>query len=378
MFKLDTIMKLQEAEGMNFKSKMKDIFTKEINPNEVSLQEIARDFLGSDYKQPGCITRAFREAEGGQILPSSFSNINAFTSVIGGLIDAMIMAAYGNTDMIGDELVTTAPTRTNGGRIIRAANDGSTTDTNYVAGSPLETVGLKEEWVTKQPFKRRGRVVQLNELTFIFDRTDQIQSAAQNAGFATRYEKELEIMDALVGTTNTYEYLGTAYNTFQAATPWINYLTNKLNDYTDISEALVKLWANTDPATSYPLPMSVDKLKLVVSPANIMNARAILTATQVRHSTASAEYTTLSANPLSPMQVLTSQTYANRQTNTAYWNLVNPAWATYYVVKPFSVVQGFLSSEDQRRGISAVYIAEEIGSLTIVEPRYVFESSGAA
>lgn len=378
MFNLNKIMALQEAEKGNFGAKVKDIFKNEINPMSVSLQELAQDFLGSDYKTPGYITKALREAEGGMVTPSTFSNINAFTSVVGGLIDAMVMSAYGNSDLLGPELVTTQVTRTNGGKVIRVGNDGGVTDTNYAIGAPLETVGLKEEYVTKQPLKRRGRAIQLNELTFLFDRTDQIQSAAANAGFATAYEKELEIIDALVGTTNTYSYNDTQFNTYQTSTPWINQLTNTLNDYTDISEAYVKLWANTDPATGYPLPMDISSLKLVVSPTYLMAARAIMTATQLRTNTASEVYTTISGNPLSPIPVLSSQTFSNRNTNAKYWNLVDPRWACYYQVKPFGVIQGYLSSEDQRRGIAAIYICEEIGSLTVLEPRFVFQSTGAS
>lgn len=371
-------LKLQEQEGANFKAKLKELFTQEMNPNEFSLQEIAHELLGSDYKTPGYITRCFREAEGGVVLPSTFSNINAFTSVVGGLIDAMVMQAYGNADLIGDQLVTKATTRTNGGKVIRVGNDGATTDDNYQIGDALETVGLKEEYVEKQPLKRRGRVIQLNEMTFLFDRTDQIQSAAQNAGFATARERELDIIDAAVGATNTYKYNGTAYNTFQTTSPWINSLTNALNDYTDINEALVKLWANTDPATGYEMPMNLLKMKLVVSPTKIMAAKAIVTATELRTNTASSTYTTISANPLESMQVLTSQIFANRATNTNYWGMYDPRWATYYEVKPFSVQSAPLSSEDVRRGIAQVYVCEEIGSLTVIEPRFAFLSTGAS
>lgn len=377
MLNVNKVIELQEQEKGNFPVKLKEVI-KELDVNNVSFQEIAHDFLGNSYKTPGYITRCLREAEGGVVLPSTFNNISAFNSVVGGLIDAMVMQAYGNAETIGDQLVTTQVTRTNGGKVIRVGNDGATTNENYQVGDALETVGLKEEYVTKQPLIRRGRVIQLNELTFLFDRTDQIQSAAQNAGFATAREKEIHIIDAFVGTKNTYEYNGTAYDTYQAATPYINSLTNTLNDYTDINEAMEKLWANTDPASGYEMPMNLLNMKLVVSPTKAMSAKAIVTATELRTNTASSVYTTISANPLNSLQVLTSQIFRNRSTNASYWHLVDPRWATYYQVKPFSVQTAPLSSEDVRRGIAAVYICEEIGSLSIIEPRFVFRSTGAS
>jgi hypothetical protein len=377
--KASKIIELQESQKENFVPKLAEGI-KEVGAKNVNFQELAWDFFGSDVKQPGYMTRVLRESEGSVVLPGSMSNISAFNATVGGLVNAMVMDAYGNPDMIGDQLVTTKTGTTNGGKAIRVGNDKATGRDDYLQGEAFETVGLTEEYVTVPVNKRKGMVIQIEESTFIYDLTDKVQSAAENAGFIVRYLKEKDILNNVLGITNTYQYNGTSNNTYQTATPWINKLTNALNDYSDISEALTVLWANKNPATNLPLPMmDLGNFKLVVSPAKLMSARAIIRATELRTNTASAVYTTIGGNPLEAnIPVLTSQTVKDLIASDVYWHLVNPRAFTYKEIIPFRVTQAPLSSEDVRRGIVAVYVADELGVTFCSEPRYAFQSTGAS
>lgn len=373
------IVELQETEKENFPVVLKEAI-KEVGAKNVSFQELAWDFFGADVRQDGFMRKVLRESEGSVVLPGQLTHTNAFNATVGGLVNALIMDSYGNPDMIGDQLVTVKQGNTNGGLAVRVGNDKATARDDYLPGEGYETLGLTESYVAVPNNKKRGVVIQLVEEDFIYDQTSKIQSAAENAGFVVRYKREQDILNNVLGLTNTYSYNGTANNTYQTATPWINKLTNALNDYTDINEAMTVLWANKSPETNLPLPMmDLSNFKMVVSPAKLMGARAIVRATEVRTNTASSVYTTIGSNPLAAnIDVLTSQTVKDLIASDVYWHLINPRAFIYKEIIRFRVQSAPISSEDVRRGIVAVYVADEWGVCFASEPRYTFQSTGAS
>jgi len=403
-----------------------------IHPKDFSFQEVAHTFLGSDYA--GRISEALsmggslrlQEAEGGVVLPSHFANISAFSDTVGGLIDVMILEAYNSPEFIGDEFFEVKEARVQGGKIIGVRNDGNVSD-NLLDGEPYPTVGLGETYVHIPDNQRFGNTVQLNKKVFIYDRTDQIQAAAEAAGYAVRRNREIRQADCVLGRTNTYSRDGVDTNTYRTAVlgtkstvndtlpnDFVNAKTGlTLNDWQDLNEALQILGANKDPATGFEISIDPSQAVMFVSPHRLLNTKTILgaTETQIRTPAANAaiiaypERLRNSPNPIAEygMRVVSSRIWYNRLllagTNIAagatgalnattalgdeatkaqtFWQVGMFKRAFIYrQILPFSTVQAPLSSEDVRRDIVAVYVASEHGVPFCREPRYVFTGCG--
>lgn len=408
-----------------------------LNAKDFSLQEVAHTFLGPDYRSKVAYALALgpqlrlQEAEGGVVLPSHFAHISAFSDTVGGLLDAMILAAYTNPMFIGDDMMEIIPARVQGGKIIGVRNDGNVSD-NLPDGDPYPTVGLGETYVSIPENERYGVTVQLNMKTFIYDRTDQIQSAADAAGYSVRRKKETRQADVVLGKVNTYARDGVGSNTYRTAvlataayngtTPmsYVNAIASTpLNDWQDLNTGIQILGANTDPATGFEIAIDPKNATLWVAPHNELLTRTILSATNVQTRAGSAVNTGIltqasavqlnirnSGNPLSEYatKLVASRIWYNRlllagvdctkEGASGHTGALDATQAldddatharsvwlygdfkrafVYRQIVPFSTVQAPLSSEDTRRDIVAVYVSSEHGVPFIREPRYVFQ-----
>lgn len=385
---------------------------KAFDAKEVSFQEVAHEFLGSNYGEE--VKRAslynIMEAEGATVLPSAFSHISAFSDTISGLVDALTMEAYNSPEFIGPSLIPHVQTRMNGGKLINVTNDGNF-GTNLNDGEAFPNVALGETYVQKPYNVRSGLVIQILQQDYIYDRTDRIQSAAQAAGYAVGRNKEIRIADCVQGKTNTYSRDALTSNTYRTAvlataaynltTPmsFVNALANDLVDYTDINNAIQLLEANTDPATGFEITVSTPDAAMIVAPHRLMTARSIVKATQTQTRTATSTELRWYPNPLeADYKILASRIWYNRMllagTNaaigtggavdaTTLWgnesNHAQSAWwfgrfskaFQYLQLIPFETVTAPLSSEDVRRDITNIFVTREQGVPFIVEPRYV-------
>jgi hypothetical protein len=365
-----------------------------VHPIEVSLQEVAYEFLGRDYRSTlpqvshlHTLATAM-EAQGGTVLPSHFANISAFVDTVGGLIDAMVMESYQSPEFIGDSLCTVIPARVNGGKMIGVGNDGRV-GTDLLPDQPYPTVGLKETYVDVPDNVRNGVAIQVNEQVFIYDRTDQVQSAAQNAGYAVRRNKEIRQADCVLGITNTYSRDGNASNTYltsAGAVPnqYINSSTNPIVDIDDFDDAFKILNSNVDPLTGFEIVVPVENATVLVSPYRIGRTQDILRAQFVERNTQTAAVTTRSPNRLSALNVTGSVIWYNRLITASVnatnangrWHMGDFAKAFgYRQVWPFAVVDAPLSSEDVRRDIVLSKVARELGVPFTREPRYVYQGT---
>lgn len=412
-----------------------DTNAQEIRAEDFDFAEVTRTFLGPNVGGRD-VRRAFnlreqiqsmelREAEGAQVLPSHFANISAYTDVVGGLIDAMTLEAYQSPQYIGDEFFTTRDARVQGGKRIGVRNTGEVSG-SLTPGEAYPTVGLGETYVRIPENERNGIRIQINEGALIYDRTDQIQAAAQAAGESVRRKKETRQADVVLGKTNTYSRDGLVSNTYRTAvlataaynktTPmsYINAKTSTpLNDWQDLNVAALTLGANTDPATGWEIAIDPNEAILLVQPHREALANTIIGATALQTRTTQPIATQATAvtldvrnhgNPVSSFakKIMASWIWFNRlllagtdasightgalDATAALGNTADKAqsvwlWGNfrkafeYRQIIPFETFQAPIAAEEAARDIVAVWIAREWGVPWCLEPRFVFQGA---
>lgn len=365
-----------------------------MDPHAVDIREIAMTFLGRNFGGSD-VRRAFGLAEqigsfsegGSVVLPSHFANISAFTDTVAGLIDALTMEAYQAPEFIGDSLMEVKSSRVNGGSMIGPMNDGGVSG-DLLDGEPYPTVGLKETKVSIPDNQRYGNVIQVNEKTFIYDRTDMLEGSCTAAGTAVARNKEVRQADCVLGVTNTYSRDGVSNNTYLTSAgtspnDYINSSTNELLDQDDIDAAIQILEGNTDPGTGFEI--TVPAPQLLVMPQRRLKTSQILHPEWTRQETQSNVEIRQGPSQLLPVSlIVATRIWYNRliaagvnTTNApARWHMgdFKKAFA-YRQIIPFQVTDAPLSSEEARRDIVLVKIAREHGVPWCKEPRYAYQGT---
>jgi hypothetical protein len=379
---------------------------KEMDVYNISVQDIARSFLGDNYEDDVALVpevstmRRFERASGTQVLPSAFAHISGFDATMAGLVGQLAMDGYALPTAIGDDFCTTIPTRVNGGKFIMPTN---TTDegVNLTINEPYPSATLSETYVTRPVNKRNGLSIELSRFDYIYDLTGKIQETAVAAGERIRMNRERQIGLMALGISNTYSRDGISGNTYltSATTTAAYNLTTPMNyvnavasmaTYTaltadDLFNIKVLLGRNTNPATGYPVQ---------ISPYLEAKASQAVRSTQVF----AADTTGIQAASGRLFQGdIGVKVVADVTTSQFWYNLLVEATATggagltddtthaktvcllgdpkkafaYLEVWPFNVAAAPLSSEDAKRDITAVYIASEVGVPCIKEPRFM-------
>lgn len=379
-----------------------DYKTRVVDPKEVAFDELARTFLGREFGGSH-LREAFEigrrqqalygamEAEGTVVLPSHFANISAFTDTVAGLLDALMMEAYLSPEFIVDQVMEVKDARVQGGKMIGVRNDGGSS-VDLLDNEPYPAVGLTETYIDIPDNQRHGNTIQINEKVFIYDRTDQVQQMAENAGLAIARTKEITGADYFLGITNNYARDGNTSNTYLTAAGdvpnnFVNSSTNQLIDYHDIDQAIQVLEGNTDPQTGFEITVPREGLDLLVMPQNRMNAENILSPEWIRRFTPSASYTDAlqAKSPLPNLNlIVASRIWYNRliasgvnTTNAPErWHLGRFKKAFQYrQIIPFQTFEAPLSSEDVRRDIVLIKVAREHGTPFVKEPRYSYQGT---
>jgi len=387
-----------------------DLSRRELHPKDFSLQEMAMEFLGRNWRDtvrdfslgssgPIGLMR-LQEADGHVVLPSHFANIAAFTDSVSGLIDAMVLEAYMDPVYIGDMVMETVPTRVNGGKMIGVRNDGNTGE-DVLDSEPLPAVGLEETYVDLPNNQRRGSLIQVHQNVFLYDRTDQVQSMSENAGTATRRKKEIRQADYVLGIVNNYSRDGSSANTYLATAgsspnDYVNSSANSLDDWTDIDEAINLLEGNTDPNSGFSIAIN-PPYDLLVMPQEYMNTTTIVRSTSidVRDSggtgTADDQQVRTAANPLPQLNLIRANREWYRRlvlatasggaglsedAAKARWHLGHFRKAFgYRQLTPYRSQDYPITAEEGRRGIVLVKTVEEQGTPFVKEPRYAYQGT---
>ena len=308
----------------------------------------------------------------------------AFLNISGQVIYSKIMEAYTQEAFVLSRLVETIPTRLDGEKIpgISRVRDSVT---EVHAGMPYPHLGFGEDYIETPSTTKHGFIVPVTKEAIFFDRTHLVLSRAAEVGEILGLNKEKRLVDLLIGVTNNYKWRGTTYNTYQAATPWVNVLTgNELLDWTDVDAAEQLFSDILDPNTGEPVLAEANTV--LVMPAYRHAAHRVFNAPEIAYAASGAETTTTAANPLGGYRVEVSRLAYRRIIASGqsaadaqkWWFMGDFKKAFAYMENwPITVTQSPLNSEAEfNQDIVARFKASERGAAAVINPRYMVKNTG--
>lgn len=346
---------------------------------EWSIKELAEGFYGDGFIK-ACDQRSgmdtsrlvrMMEAAGDGVSHSSFTNINKQ------IIYSAVMESFDDPVFTMSNVIPTQTTQFESETIPGMSEVGDVAE-EIGEGMPYPEFGFGEDYVVTPKTQKYGFIVPVTREAIFFDRTGLIMDRAKKVGHWLGYRKEVRILQTFLGIDNTFNWLGTTYNTYQTS-QWTNTQTNVLSDYTDVENSELLMVGIVDPWTG--LPVTVIPKDLFVMPALVYTARNIINATQVRTTTASS-IETISDNPIrgqyTPMtsriakKVLTDSGVSSSDADT-YWFHGDFATAFRYMENwPVQVsVQRGDSESAFTKDIVLRYKASERGRPAVFQPRVV-------
>jgi hypothetical protein len=285
--------------------------------------------------------------------------------------------------------VNTIPTRLDGEKIPGMSKLGDEGE-EVAPGMPFPTKGFGEDWIETPSTTKRGLICAVTKEAVFFDRTSLILSRASDVGEALGIGKEKRIANVIAGVTNNFSWMGTAYDTYQAATPWINTFTDELIDWTDV-DAGEQLFANIlDPHTNEPVLVGTNGMTILTMPAYRHAAHRTINATETRYTDGAAAnpVVTIASNPLvgAGYRAVDSRFLYRRIIASGvaaadarkYWFLGDFKKAFAYMQNwPITVVRAPVNSEAEfNNDIILRFKASERGAAAVLNPRFVARSTG--
>lgn len=311
-------------------------------------------------------------------------DVTAFLNITGQVIYSKIMEAYHQEAFVVSKLVETIPTRLDGERIPGITRVSDSIE-EVGPGMPYPHLGFGEDYIETPSTTKRGFIVPVTKEAIFFDRTHLILSRAAEVGEVLGLNKEKRLIDLVIGVTNNYNWRGTTFNTYQAATPWINTLSaNELVDWTNVDKA-EQLFADIlDPNTGE--PVLVRGTTVLVMPAYRHAAHRVFSAAELTFTAAGSTTATVAANPLTGYRVHDSRLAYRRivasgvaaATAKKYWFIGDFRRAFAYMENwPITVTQAPLGSEAEfNNDIVLRFKASERGAAAVINPRYVVKNTG--
>ncbi|MDD3468815.1 MAG: hypothetical protein PHE53_02405 [Thermoguttaceae bacterium] len=350
---------------------------RELRPEDFSFRDLAESLIPDGREW----VRTLNPRGGSMLLESSDGvDLTAFLNVSNQVIYSKILDSYTQETFVASKLVETIPTRFDGEKIPgvgRIPDDAA----EVAPGMPYHNVGFGEDYIETPKTTKRGLIVPVTREAVFFDQTNLVLSRAAEVGEILGLNKEKRLIDILFGITNSYKWNGTSYNTYYSSSesgPWANKLgSNAFSDWTSV-DAAEQVFSNIlDPTTQE--PVLIQPNTLFVLPSVYHTAKRTMSATEV-HSTSGGQ-TTITSNPLSSYQVVSSRIALSRLSvanNTSHpWLLGNFRKAFCYMENwPITVTHSVAPSEaDFNQDILVRFKASERGAAAVLNPRYVVMST---
>lgn len=354
-----------------------------LRPDDFSLRDLAEALVPDGHHwvrmmDPRC-------GDGAQLLEAGDGvDVTAFLNVSGQVIYSKIMEAYTQEAFVVSKLVEVIPTRLDGEKIPGIARVSEGIEPIH-PGMPYPHLGFGEDYIETPSTTKHGFIVPVTKEALFFDRTHLVLSRAAEVGEVLGLNKEKRLIDLLIGATNNYKWKGTSYDTYQAASPWINVLTsNELVDWTDV-DAAEQLFADIlDPNTGEPVLVSTNNV--LVAPAYRHAAHRVFNATDITYTAASSATATSAANPLGSYTVDESRLMYRRiiasgvaaATAKKWWFVGDFRRAFAYMENwPITVTQSPVNSEAEfNNDVVVRFKASERGAAAVINPRYVVKNTG--
>jgi hypothetical protein len=355
-----------------------------MQPSDFSIRDLAEGLVENGREWVASMNPAYA---GTSVMESqSAVDSTAFSNITGQLLINEIMDAYQSPAFSISALFRVLSSRLSGERIPGIGKIGDKSE-SVAEGMPFPNVGFGEDYIDTPQTTKRGLIVPVTKEAIFFDRTGLILERAREVGESLAIDKEKRCCDVMIGAVNNHNWKGTAYNTYQTTTPWINLLAGSgfdLVDWTDI-DAVEQLFSQmTDPNTGEPIAINVNSI--VATPARRHALNRILNATEIRFTGSGAATETLARNPISGYAPLTSQYLYSRLVASgitadqakATWFMGDPSRAFRYIENwPLTVVQAPQNSEAEfNQDIVARFKASERGVAASFNPRFMVKVNG--
>jgi hypothetical protein len=359
----------------------------ELRAEQFSLRDLAETFIENGREWVASLNPRYSGGGDVQLLEAGgVVNLGAFKNITGQLLYSKIMEEYNLYENVSDQLCQTIPTQFSGEKIPGIGGIGDKAEI-VDEGQPYPRAGVAEDWVETPETTRRGMIVEVTKEAVFFDRTNVLLQRCQKVGEWLGINKAKRIIDIALGVTNNYKWKGTAYDTYQATTPWVNVnSSNGLVNWTDIDDALQLFAGITDPHTGEPI--IIIPRQILLNGGLAATARYILNATQVvvdpNATAATLQYQTwVPNNVMVPGQyaviespIITARYTAGSVTAT-HWYFGDFRRAFAYMENwPIQVVQRAAGSEPEfERDVVFGIKASERGVCAVLDPRYVQQNT---
>lgn len=363
-------------------------FRKAFNPENNMLS--ARQTLLSSFvesQNPGDRAALF-ESTGVGLDPSGFQNINAYTILTSGLMEIKVLEAFQNPAYIADTIMPSEATKLNGQKVIGLNPLYTDSIMRRQPGQTHARTGFGERWIQTPETRENALAIDVTKEVIFFDRTGDLLNNAKEIGDILAYNREVEMLDVILGITNTniFNWKGTYYNTYDTSTRLGqtngNDITNDMQDWTAFQTAWLTLSRFTDPDTSRRILINPNKV--IVSPGKIKTAEMILGSTRTERRYGSGATTPqTTSNPLyvgevpgnpfaGQYELVTSPIIEDRWVNgnsdsvttaTGRWIMLDTSKAFKYMVNyPLQVVSASPQSYSMvDKGIAMSFFAHERG-----------------
>ncbi|MCG8587518.1 MAG: hypothetical protein MI757_22655, partial [Pirellulales bacterium] len=284
-----------------------------LQPEDFSIRDLAEGLIPDGHNWVRSLDP--RSTGGVNLLEAGDGvDVTAFLNVAGQVVHSKILSSYQQEAFVVSKLVDTIPTRLDGEKIPGAARveDGVA---EVHPGTPYPHLGFGEDYIETPSTTKHGFIVPVTKEAIFFDRTHLILSRAAEVGEILGLNKEKRLLDLLIGATNNYNSNGTAYDTYQTSSPWVNELSgNELAEWTNV-DAAEQLFADMlDPNTGEPI--LVNPTNVLVSPAYRHAAHRVFKAAEITFTVWSSSTAATSANPLADYSVDVSRLMYRRILNT--------------------------------------------------------------
>jgi len=348
-----------------------------VKPQDVSILTLAEGFLGED------VVREWRQTRGGFVSLAEAGDpvsLRAFSNTIGGIVMSAVESGYRRPGFIGDQLVSVVPSRNRYDRIAFPGDfEGTNTDINE--GEELPSVGFGERYVDTPDTTKKGAWLGVTKEMILADDSGKVVEHAGMIGEYVGELREIKILQAVLGITNTYKENGTSYNTYLTSGAWVNSSSNVLVDRTQIETAEIALQNILNPVSGKPIMSMPDTI--IVPGAKNITAKSLVASAEIETRTNTQTNVVRSANPNSHYagRVFTSPWIVKllvdsgvSASNAAnYWYLGESRRAFHYhenwalQVRPIG--------PDPTREVELRFAASERGACAVREPRAMYRST---
>lgn len=370
---------------------------KQLTPDDFSYYELA-DACGVLPRLRSLSESTPSDAPVSHLLSESSPGISAtlFQIVTGELIGRKVIEGYqDDSGFVGDQLVTTMPSRIRNTRI--AGFTALAGPTEVAEGHPYEESSFQEKYVTSLESKQ-GRILSINEELIAFDQTGEINRRAMALGYYLRQERERTIVRAVTdadGALGKYVYRpgGTGeplYKTDGSHRNWVGggnttsagfNTAVPLQDWTDIEEVLHYRATQVldDRIDGDQRPLVAPARQLLVPEALRGTARSIVHSTEITVSTADSE--TRFANPIHGLLEVLSSPFIDEQGGQAVHDWYLGDFRRQFVWTEIWPVQTFLQRSESaasfERDVVLRVKARYYGGISAVDTCFVTKVDGA-